>query len=373
MPIISGGAINSYNISDNKRDVSMEFYAFKSPKSPFWNEINVGEPVFGTKHFWWIDKPLPTKTTVKTGHNYTSGDYTLYLTSGAGVVIGTILRVNDIMYRVSNITYGTNDIAELVLLSTADANHTAGDTVEFLNNAQKENAAPPASDYINKQECWNVTQIYQEHFSISGTQKEVSRETPDTLFNNELRLRRDRIYNVIGNALWNSPRIEGNETTPRVMGGVYDLISQTNYGYKATATTFSETNFNTFLDKMTYEYGADIKNGGAQIWMTGNDYNKFLALNATSIRVDQSNTTVGRIVNRYVSKKYDVELRVDDYCRENYITLINPNQVYFRPLNNRQLKWELMPSNTDGDDYKLIMEATIEIRNIGTCGIFEIS
>jgi hypothetical protein len=374
MPIIENGAITTFDALTNARILSLEYYAFKPPTSEFWNNVMVGQPIEGTKFNWWIDKPLPTKTTVKSGHNYTSNDLQVYLTSGDGVVKGSQLKIGNTIYRVNSITRGTDDIASLTLLSLVDASHTAGSEIKFLVNSNPQNSTYPTSDYIDSVAAYNCTQIFLEGWGISRTQAGAKRETPGSQFEEDLRKRKERLYLQMAQTVWDGIRYEApTKDIASSMGGVYDLISQPDYGYKATATAFTEDNINTFLETMEYEHGADVKNGTSQLWMKRADYNRFLALNTNYIRTDQSNTTVGRIINRYVSKKLDVELRVDNNCTEKLITLINPNQVVYRPYINGELQWKQLPEETDGYRYALTMEGTIEIKNIGTCGIFEIA
>ena len=90
------GLITSYDVSENKVDVSPVLSMLELPDTPLLNTIGISDKaVVGTKYEWW-DDVLPVLK-VSLAAAYTSGGGSLTVETGAGkkFKVGNVMKVED--------------------------------------------------------------------------------------------------------------------------------------------------------------------------------------------------------------------------------------------------------------------------------------
>ena len=372
MAIINDQVV-SFNVPENARDVSNIFYNLGYPKTPFLNEVAIGDSVTNTIHHWWEKVLMPSKSTVAAGHNYTASDGQIYLTSAVGVKVGSLLKITNTaggttLLRVSAAPNYTTGLCGTVVVVANDGNAAAGCVVEIMTNAQLENAAHANTSFAPKAQNDNVTQIMTEFIEISATEQAIKREVdPGSLIDKIAMEKMELLYFQLSKLLWNSYKVSPTDNlTPRVMGGLLYYIGLN--GYCPSAATFSTDNLDAFLLAAEQDHGADI----SELWMNPIDIKRFRALDDSKRRLDNTATSAGtpeRTV--YLSDYgYTPELHTDPQIPPKSIVLTDPSKVLLCPLQTRQMQIADVMTLTDGMKKAVVGEYTLEVNPSNRMGIF---
>lgn len=366
MPTIQGN-VTSFDVPSNVIDISDIFYSISHPATPLFNIIRVGDALVRSKFHWWEDVLLSRKTTLDEA--YTAGDGHVHLVNAKPVRPGTILIIEDSVYRVLTPEYGT-DIPTIDIVSN-DQDHANSLVVDFANTARKENSEPKDSDFEPEIKVENATQISDDTADVSGTEQATDREVNNGSFiDQQIDKKLRRIFANLGKEIWTNPRvIPATKADAGLFGGIYFFIDL--HGYTPSAATFNVANFDAFLFEMDQTY----RNNMMELWLNPDDMSRFVALNDSKVRVAQDTTVVGvRKPTVYFSDKgYEIELRTDPGCTLKKLTLMESSQVLFRPLQGRQFGIEDLPKTKDGLQKRVLGEHSLEVNPASTMGIFEIT
>jgi len=354
------GLITSYDVAENKVDVSPVLSMLKMPETPLLNRIGIsGQAVNSTRYEWWDDVVPALK--IKLAADYTAGGGTLTVDDAKKVKVGNIIKVGDSIYRVTAVDPAANTLTIVVI--SDDANHTSGDDVLIIGDANPEASTYVDTPYEQKIKRFNVTQIFTEYIKFSGTQLAVQQYVNEDVFINEVKRKLQKIRILLERSAWMGVRVEPSDnSTPRMFGGVKFFIS--NDGITSTGT-FSENNFNAFL-KQIYDAGGTIK----EAWMNPATKAYFNALHADKLIVQRNDTTAGRLISSYLSEYGEVQLHTTPHLPEGMIVVFDPAKVAIKPLKGRQVKYEELSKTGDFTVGQIVGEYTLEFRNPDVAGIF---
>ena len=290
----------------------------------------------------------------------------LTVAESGGLRVGSLVQVNSTVYRVTAINSATSiDVA--VADGGSDASHTSGDKVMFLGNASPEGKDYEDSDYAQRVERTNVTQIFDDFVKITGTQQSINREASSgALLSQEVTEKLERLYLSLARALWRNPLVSPSDNnTARIMGGLDYFINQ--HGYVPSAATFSAENFDAFVLELEQEHGTVP----GEVWMNPTAMANFAALDSTKVEVQREDQTRGVYVNRYVTKYgHELVLRQDPNALPGKLSVFQRSQIRLFPLQSRQFQVISLSKTGDNDKRHLLGEYTCEVRNGSTMGIF---
>jgi len=366
MPVITG-MIDSYKIPTNARDLSTAFTMLKFPNTPIFNMISMPGTCSARKREWWDDVLLPTGTTITEPYTAAAGSMTLE--SVDSVRVGSVIRVDSSVYRITAINTSTK-VATVTIIA-ADANHLDNAKVTFLSTAKVEGSVFESSDNATEILRYNNTQIFDDWIEISGTEQVVAREINqgDLLAQKSMR-KIERIYHQMAKIVTSGGvRVDATtNATARMMGGIDFFI--TAYGYNPAAAAFSAANFDAFLYEMEQTYGRTP----TEAFLNPVDLQKFTALRNTQIVIDRTDTARGEYVDRYLSGYgYDVRLIPDPTLLAGKIRVFGMDQVKLLPLQGRSLQAYPLGRLGDKTQYGIVGEYTLEFNNSATTGAFSIS
>lgn len=359
---VKTGMIKTFDVAENKVDVSPVLAMLQMPGTPLLNKLGIsGDAVAATTYEWW-DDVLPVLKTQLNGA-YTSGDLSIVVDDASGILKNCIIRVDDTVYRVTDISTNTLTV---VLVSGSDANHDDDTEVEIMGNSSVEGADYTDNDYTQKTKRSNVTQIFRDYIKMSGTQRAVQQYVQEDIFLDEVQRKLERIRINLERTLWNGVKVSPSDNaTPRLMGGVRDFISD--YGY-TTSAAFTAANFKAFL--------RSIDNRGGTIneaWMHPTLLDSFLGLNADSLIIERADQTVGRVVKSFISNYGTVELNVSNNIPTDEILVFDSAKTKVKPLNKRAAFYEELAKTGDSVKGQIIGEYTFEFRNPDVAGCLTIT
>lgn len=359
---VKTGMLSTFDIAENKVDVSPILNMLKLPGTPVLNAIGFGQAVNATTLEWW-DDVLPVLSTTL-GASYTSGANSITVASTKGLRVGTIVQIDDTVYRVSAVSSDT--VATVVLVSSADANHSNGVTVTILGHGAKQGEDYTDADYTQKVKRSNVTQIYTDYLKYTGTQLAVQQYVTEDVFLSEVKRKLERMMVWLERTIINGVKVAASDnTTPNLMGGIRYFIGANG---QTTSTTWSEDNFKALLKKIVDANGS-INNA----WMHPTTVDKFLALNASKVIVQEKESAIGRVAKAYVSNYGEVNINVSNHIPASEILIFDPAKLKVRPLNGRAAFYEELAKTGDSRKGQIIGEYTLEFANSDVAGRFTIT
>ncbi|WP_126992250.1 SU10 major capsid protein [Thermosipho globiformans] len=356
------GMVTTYNVAENKYDVSPVLSKLQLPQTPLLNVIGIAnEPVNSTRYEWWDDVLQVLKVSLAAA--YTAGGGSLTVESGAGkkFKVGNIVKVENSIYRVTAIN---GDVLSISVVA-GDANHSAGVDVELIGDAQPEGQDYTDSNYEQKIKRYNVTQIFSDYVKFSGTQLAVKQWVTEDVFLDEVQRKLSKLKIFLERTAWLGIRLDPpDNSAPRMLGGIKYFID--NDGITAT-NSWSEANFKAFL-KLIYDANGPI----VEAWMNASTKEYFNSLNSDKLIVTQNERTSGRLIDAYLSQYGEIKLRTSPHIPENMIIVFDPSNVKIKPLNGRQMAYEPLAKTGDSVRGQIVGEYTLEFRNPDVAGIFYI-
>ena len=359
------GQITTYDVVENIIDFSDILNEKKMPSTPLLNKIGIlNEPVYSTTYQWY-DEAFPIlNTAVKTA---STANGVLVVDSTAGILVNSILKVGDALYRVTKVT--DNETLEVVpVVGNTDTSTIAVKTlVTIVSNSSLEGADYEDGHYNPLIERENYTQIFKDYVKITGTQDAVRRKVRGAILAQEIDNKMKRLRVMLERAAWLGIRTNpGNNNAPRLMGGIDWFITNEN-GIVVTPNSGNsfdfETTFKEFL-RLIY----DVRGSVNEAWMNPVTMEYFLALGEDAFLIDQYSEQAGRNVKVYVSQYGETALNMSPDIPPNVIYVVDTSNIKIRPLVNRQFQFEELAKTGDSTKGQLIGEYTLEFNNPDLAG-----
>ena len=356
--------ITSYDVIQNKVDISSVLSLVAVNQTPFLDLIGIGKPVLDTTYGWYDDR-LPKRESVLAA-DYTSGtSTTLTVATGDGAYfpVGSVVKVGSTVYKVTAVN---GDVLTVTALN-ADANHTTGDAFIFISIPRAEGKEYEAGTYFPATSRENLTQIFSDYVSISGTQQKIAQYVNTPVFTSEVSKKlaglKIQLEMAIVNSIYHKPATNADV---RMMKGILQFLGDN--GVTGTGT-LTEANFKAFL--------RDIwANGGSPTVaiMDSTSAEFFNSLQSDNVIVQRNDQTAGRLVTGYLTQYGEVRIKVDRWFPANTIVVLSDtNRVKVHPLSGRAFFYEQLAKTGDGVKGQIVGEYTLEVRNPETHGVYTVA
>ena len=363
------GQITSYDVTENIIDFSDILNEKQMPSTPLLNKIGIlNEPVYSTTYQWY-DEAFPIlNTAVNATYTATTanGVGVLVVDSTVGIMVNSIIKVGNVLYRVIEVTDRTN--LKVTPISGADENHEVDDIVTIVSNSAIEGADYEDGHYNPLIERFNVTQIFKDYVKITGTQDAVRRKVRGALLAQEIDRKMKRLRVMLERAAWLGVRTRpGGNTAPRLMGGIDWFITNEDGIIEVAPASLTNTSFEeVFKELLRLIY--DVRGSVNEAWMNPVTMEYFLALGEDAFLIDQFSEQAGRNVKVYVSQYGETALNMSPDIAPNVIYVVDTENIKIRPLVNRQFQFEELAKTGDSVKGQLIGEYTLEFRNPDLAG-----
>ena len=364
------GQITTYDVVENIIDFSDILNEKKMPSTPLLNKIGIlNEPVYSTTYQWY-DEAFPILNTKLTAayEETVPGTWPLELTvdSVVGIMVNSIVKVDNVLYRVTAINTSAKKLT-VALLSSSDANHADGAIVTIVSNSAIEGADYEDGHYNPLIERENYTQIFKDYVKITGTQDAVRRKVRGAILAQEIDSKMKRLRVMLERAAWLGIRTKpGNNNAPRLMGGIDWFITNEN-GIEVAPASLTNTPFEEVFKKLL-RLIYDVRGSVNEAWMNPVTMEYFLALGEDAFLIDQFSEQAGRNVKTYVSQYGETTLNMSPDIPPNVIYVVDTSNIKIRPLVNRQFQFEELAKTGDSVKGQLIGEYTLEFRNPDLAG-----
>jgi hypothetical protein len=322
-------------------------------QTPLINLLGFADPVSQVEHIWFEDEMFADESTV----------------AGAKLVSDTVVTVADAeAFRVGHVVKIAEELLKVTAVNGNDLTVVrgyAGTTAAAIADGAKievqfvegqEGADARQARYKARKRVSNLTQIFDETVSISGTAAAVSNYGIDDLYDHEKAKKLLELALQLEKAAINGVKYESGDQLTRQMGGFRNFI-QTNVVNAGGA--LSDTMINDAMQSI-YEKGG-FANGGMYKIMVGAKQKRAISnFEKSNIRLDRQENGRGQVVDHFVSDFGQAEIVLNNNLAADELIVFDQNRVAIKPLQGREFTHEFLGKKGDFHEGQIVGEYTLQ-------------
>ncbi|AWE07891.1 hypothetical protein DCE79_11060 [Lysinibacillus sp. 2017] len=320
----------SADLVGKKESVVDEILLLNPNQTPLINLLGFSKPTTNTIHAWYEDEMFPTKAKTTAVADAATTD--LKVDDVEPFTVDSVAQIDEELVLVTAINAGTKTLTVVRgYTGTTAAAITKGVDIEFLFTKGAEGMEARKARVKPRTRQDNNTQIFMESVSVTGTAQAVDQYGIQDLYDHERVKKQLELALQLEKALING--IKYDDGSVRQMAGMRQFI-KTNVTDAAGAKVG--------LDMLRDMAQSVFKNGGLS---SGGQYvfivsaNQKVAisdLQGDKLRLVQSETARGQVVDKVVTDFGTFSIVMDDNVKDNEIFFIDPARIAIRPLKGRE-------------------------------------
>jgi hypothetical protein len=322
-------------------------------QTPLINLLGFSNPVTQVEHVWFEDEMFADESTVNGAK--LAADTTVTVADAEPFRVGHIVKVGDELVKVTAIN--DNDLTVVRgYAGTTAADIADGAKIEVQFVEGQEGADARQARYKARKRVSNLTQIFDETVSISGTAAAVSNYGIDDLYDHERAKKLLELALQLEKAAISGVKYESQDGLTRQMGGFRNFI-KTNVINVGAALTDEKIN-----DAMQaiYEKGG-FANGGMYKIMVGAKQKRAISnFSKSEIRLTQAENSRGQVVDHFVSDFGQAEIILNNNLAADELIVFDANRVAVKPLQGREFTHEYLGKKGDYFEGQIVGEYSLE-------------
>lgn len=343
-------------IVGKKESVTDELLLLNPHQAPMINLIGFGESVSQVEHQWFEDEMYADETT----------------TTATALIDGTTIKVADgsIFEAKQVIKVGE----ELMLVTSKNGNDLtvtrgyAGTTAAAVGNAAKvefqfvegvEGADARKARFKARVRKSNLTQIFDETISISGTAAATSEYSIDDLYEYEKQKKELELALQLEKAVINGVKYESADGKVRQTGGIRNFIV-TNVKDAVAAPLTLNMLGDAF--QAIYEAGGFATGGDYKIIVGAKQKRALSAADKDKISLSQQENSRGQVVDHYLSDFGAAEIVLNNNLAANEVLIIDANRTEIKPLKGRDFTHQYLGAKGDYVEGQIVGEFLLEFK-----------
>lgn len=237
---------------------------------------------------------------------------------------GDILLVDAEYVWVSAVNTATEVITVTRNYGGTQATHATSAVVEIVGQARLEGDDSDARAFTDRTTASNFTEIFHHEVKVTRTQNKLTQYGIDEELEYQARKIIPSINRLIEKAQFHGQQKAGSATTPRAFGGLGTFITANTVsaGGAVTQADFDDTAQLIFADGGMGPWLAPCSPANVKV------IKSFLE-SSTILRVTQSETQLGMIVDKIVTPFGDVAIQRNRWAPSAKIYLVDPNHAGF--------------------------------------------
>lgn len=345
------------NMIVGKRESVVDEILLLNPhQTPMLNAVGFGAPVVQTTHYWLEDEMYGYQSVVNGAVDEAATD--IVVADIEPFRVEQVVQVGDELMKVTDVNTGTNTIT--VIRGYADTEAAAiedGATIEVLFVEGVEGADARAARHKPRVKVENITQIFDDTISISGSAEATSQYAISDLYNYEKAKKQLELALQLEKAVINGIKYENGDV--RQMQGMRQFI-KTNVDDAGGAALDASIINN--LAREIYEKGGFQGGSRHAIIVPAKQKQALSALDQDKIRLDRAENVRGQVVEWFVSDFGRFEIILNNNLRPDELFLVDLNRVAIRPLQTREFFHEFLGRVGDRTEGQIIGEYTLEFK-----------
>lgn len=342
-------------IVGKKEDVTDELLLLNPHQTPMLSLVGYGEAVTQVEHVWFEDEMYADETTATAAA--TNADTTVTVADGTIFEPKHVVKIGDEFLLITAVA--GNDLT--VTRGYADTSAAAivdGAKVEFQFVEGVEGADARKARFKARTRHANITQIFDETISISGTAAATSQYSIDDLYEYEKQKKQLELALQLEKAVINGIKYESPDGLVRQMGGLRNFIV-TNVN-DVTGADLTEDVL-TDLFQTVYEKGGFATGGNYKIIVGAKQKRAISKIAKDQQRLDRLDNGRGQVVDHYLTDFGTAEIILNNNLNADEIFFVDINRVDIKPLQTRGFAHEYLGKKGDYSEGQIVGEYTLEL------------
>lgn len=358
--------VNKYMVEGKRLSVVDEVFLLSPQDTPMINLLGFSDPATQVEHAWYEDALHGLKSQINNAAGYTNTDTSLVVDDAEPFRANQVIQIGSELLLVTAVNTATKTLTvERGFGGTTAAAIADNAVVEVVSNIQDEGANARAARYKKRVRKYNVTQIFDDTISISGTQMATSSYGVENEYMYEMDKKLRELAIQLERAIIRGQRVDGSESdTMRMLGGLDYWITSNVYDHAGAAIDAAtlEEKFNDQLQNI-YNAGGFSDGGRYVAIMNGVQKRNFNKILKDQVRVDIEDNRRGVIVDNYVSDFGIINIALNRHVPDGVIYIVDVNRVKIRPLQTRDFGHEYLGKVGDKVEGQIVGEYTLEFKN----------
>lgn len=340
-------------IVGKKESVTDELMLLNPHQTPMISLVGFGESVSQVERQWFEDEMYADETTASA--DLTDVATTLKVADGSIFEAKHVVKVGEELMLVTAVN-GNDLTVTRGYAGTTAAAATTGAKVEFQFVEGVEGADARKARFKARKRVSNLTQIFDESISISGTAAATSEHGIDDLYEYEKQKKLLELALQLEKAVINGVKYESADGKVRQMGGIRQFI-KTNVFNGGGALT---------LDKLgdafqaIYEAGGFATGGNYKIIVGAKQKRALSAADADKVSITRQDNGRGQVVDHFLSDFGAAEILLNNNLAPDEVIIVDANRVEIKPLQGRDFSHTYMGAKGDYIEGQIVGEFTLE-------------
>lgn len=343
-------------IVGKRESVTDELLLLNPLQTPMISLLGFGSPVSQVEHQWFEDVMYGDKTTAKTA--LTAEATTLEVADGSIFQPNNVVKVGEELVLVTAVAGNNLTITRGYAGTTAGAAE-AGDTVEFQFVEGVEGADARKARYKSRKRVSNLTQIFDETISISGTAAATSEYGIDDLYEYEKQKKELELALQLEKAVINGVKYESADGKVRQMGGLRNFIKTNVTDAAGTDLTLKHLG-DAF--QAIFEAGGFATGGNYKIVVGAKQKRALSAADVDKINITRQDNGRGQVVDHFLSDFGSAEILLNNNVAPDEVFIIDANRAEIKPLQGRDFTHQYLGVKGDYNEGQIVGEFTLLLK-----------
>ncbi|MER3003896.1 SU10 major capsid protein [Bacillus licheniformis] len=346
--------ILSGELVGKRESVVDEILLLNEHQTPLLNLLGFSDPVTQVEHQWFEDEMFADKSTTTVAK--TAEDTKITVEDIEPFMANQVIEIGEELIKVVSI-YNKTLTVERGDAGTTPAEIPAGAVVEVQFVEGQEGADARDARYKPRKRVSNITQIFDETISITGTAAVVSNYGIDDLYEYEKQKRQLELALQLEKAAINGIKYESTDGIVRQMEGMRQFI-QTNV-IDAQNGALTDEKINDAMQKI-YERGGFTTGGIFKIMVGAKQKRAISNFDKSKINLTRADNGRGQVVDHFVSDFGQAEIVLNNNLKGDELFIFDANRTKIKPLKDRGFFHEYLGRKGDRFEGQIVGEYTLE-------------
>jgi hypothetical protein len=347
----------SNDLIGKKQSVVDEILLIAPAKTPMLNLLGFAAPIAQTTHQWFEDKIFADKAELAA--DVLVGATELTVKDAEAFRTSQVIKVGEELMLVSAVdATGKALTVERAYNGTTASAHSANASVEVMFSATEEGMDARSARFKPRTSHDNITQIFTDSVTVSGTAQEIEQYGIQDLYNYEKAKVQLNLALELEKALINGVKFEaGNK---RYMRGVRSFI-ETNVVDGAGAA-ISDKMLGDLAQLVYDKTGVEAAGGNYKLIVSPKQKRAISSFDKSEIRLERKDNGRGQVVDHFMSDFGEFEILVNPNLQAGEVILLDANRAAIRPMKNRDFFHKYLGDKGDYVEGMVTGEYTLEFK-----------
>lgn len=341
-------------IVGKKLSVTDELLLLNPHQTPMISFLGFSDPVTQVEHQWFEDEMYADKTTATAA---TAAATSITVADGSIFEKDYVVKVGEELMLVTAVAGNVLTVTRGYAGTTAAA-VTEGADVEFQFAEGVEGADARKARYKSRVRKSNLSQIFTDTISISGTAAVTSQYSIDDLYEYEKQKKLEELAYQLEKSLIGGVKYESADGKVRQTAG---LRSQVVTNVITAGGPLSEVNLGDAFQAI-YEAGGFATGGNYKIIVGAKQKRALSALDKNQIQLERQDNGRGQVVDFFLSDFGAAEVLLNNNLAPDELYIVDANRINIRPLNGREFAHTYLGTKGDYIEGQIVGEYMLEVQ-----------